>query len=171
MITETYENFPWRMVATANAVGLGIYAFGLFLMLRAGAVWGALYAVYCAWMEWRLLSRSCRTCYYYGKRCGFGRGVVCSWFFSKSMERTLREKPISWLDIVPDFLVPLIPLAAGVVMLIRSFSWPVLFSVLLLLVLGSIGTGMVRARIACRYCKQRALGCPAEQLFSRSTGA
>jgi hypothetical protein len=170
MKTQSFENFPWWIVIVCNAVGLGIYAIGLYLMACLGIAWAAGYAVYCLCMEWRILSGSCRSCCYYGKRCGFGRGRVCSWFFAKT-ERNLSEKRISWRDVVPDFLVSLIPLAVGVVVLVRNFSWLVLFLTVCLVILGSAGTGFIRARLACKYCKQRELGCPAEQLFNKTKPA
>lgn len=118
-------------------------------------------------MEIRVLSKSCRRCYYFGKLCGFGKGRVCSWFFSKESGKTLAEKRISRADVVPDLLVSLVPLGVGIALLIRSFSLPVLILVALLAILASVGTGMVRGQIACKYCKQRELGCPAEQLFGK----
>lgn len=154
-----------------NGVGLAIYAIGLYLMARVGLVCGLLYAAYCVWMEWRLLSGSCRSCYYYGKRCGFGKGRVCSWLFRKRSERGAGAKPISWRDVVPDFLVSLIPLGVGITALICSFSWPVLLLIITLVFLGSVGTGFVRGQLACKYCKQRELGCPAEQLFRKTKHA
>jgi hypothetical protein len=30
-----------------------------------------------------------------------------------------------------------------------------------------IGNGLVRGSLACKYCKQREIGCPAEQLFNK----
>jgi hypothetical protein len=159
------------MVVTCNAVGLAIYAIGLYLMARLGAVWGVLYAAYCVWVEWRVLSASCRCCYYFGKRCGFGKGLVCSWFLSQRTDQSLCTKRISWRDIVPDFMVSLIPFGVGIAVLIRSFSWSVLLPVVALVFLASVGTGLVRGQLACKYCKQRELGCPAEQLFSRTKQA
>ena len=168
MKTSSFENFPWWMVVITNTVGLAIYAIGLYLMARLGIVWGLMYAAYCVWMEWRVLSGSCRYCYYFGRRCGFGKGRVCSWFFTKGAEQTLSTKRISWRDIAPDFMVSLIPLGVGIAMLIRNFSWPALFPIVTLILLGSAGTGLVRGQLACKYCKQRELGCPAEQLFSNA---
>jgi len=165
--SRSFENFPWWMVVISNTVGLAIYAIGLYLMARLGIVWGVLYAAYCVWMEWRVITQSCRGCYYYGKRCGFGKGIVSSWFFTKGTGQALFTKRITWLDIVPDFMVSLIPLGAGIAMLIRSFSWLVLFLIVTLVFFGSVGTGLVRGQLACKYCKQRELGCPAEQLFSK----
>jgi hypothetical protein len=171
MKTSSFENFPWWMVAMCNAVGLALYAIGLCLMARLGIVWGVLYAAYCVWMEWRLLSRSCRSCYYFGKRCGFGKGRVCAWFFTQGSEPTWRRKRFSWRDVAPDFMVSLMPLGAGITLLIRSFSWLVLVLLVTLAFLGSVGTGFVRGHLACKYCKQRELGCPAEQLFSKTKPA
>ncbi|MEN6426361.1 MAG: hypothetical protein ABFE13_13440 [Phycisphaerales bacterium] len=168
METSSFEQFPWWMVVTCNAVGVAIYAIGLCLMFRLRIVWGVLYLAYCLWMEWRLLSGSCRSCYYYGKRCGFGKGRLCSWLLTRRAKEDSSKKPITWRDVAPDFLVSLIPLVVGIVLLIRDFSWPVLALVLILVLLGSVGTGFVRGQIACRYCKQRELGCPAEQLFSKT---
>ncbi len=168
MKTSSFENFPWWMVVISNVVGLAIYAIGLYLMARLGLVWGLLYAAYCIWMEWRLLSGSCRYCYYFGKQCGFGKGRVSSWFFTRGTEQTLSVKHISWGDLLPDFMVSLMPLGAGITMLVRSFSWFVLLLIVTLAILGSVGTGLVRGQLACKYCKQRELGCPAEQLFSKT---
>jgi hypothetical protein len=167
MRTSSYENFPWWMIAVCNAVNLAIYAIGIYLTSRLGIVWGILYVAYCGWVEWKVLSRSCRHCYYFGKRCGFGKGRVCAWFFSKPAEKNLCEKQISWRNVLPDFLVSLIPLAVGIALLIHSFSWLVLLLAAALLLLCFAGTGFVRGQIACKYCKQRELGCPAEQLFSK----
>ena len=43
----------------------------------------------------------------------------------------------------------------------------VLVLVAVLLILGFPGTAFVRGQLACRFCRQRELGCPAEQLFDR----
>jgi hypothetical protein len=171
MTSPSFENFPWHMVVISNTVGLAIYAIGFYLMASLWIVLGAIYIAYCIWMEVRVLSKSCRGCYYYGKRCGFGKGIVCSWFFKKDTEKTLSAKRITWLDIAPDFMVSLIPLGAGIILLVRDFSWPVLFLILTLVLLGSAGTGFVRGQIACKYCKQRELNCPAEQLFGETKKA
>lgn len=171
MKTSSFENFPWWMVIVCNAVGLAIYAIGFCLLARLGTVWGVLFAAYCVWVERRIISGSCRYCYYYGKRCGFGRGRVCSWFFSKGSEQTLCNKRLSWRDVVPDFMVSVIPLGVGIALLIQSFSWLVLLLIIALALLGSVGTGLMREQLACKYCKQRELGCPAEQLFNKTKHA
>jgi hypothetical protein len=166
--TSLFENFPGWMVVVCNAVGLAVYTIGLYLMIRLGVVWGVLYAVYCLWVEGRVLSRSCRFCYYFGKRCAFGKGKVSSWFLTQGDSETFCTKQVSWRDVAPDFLVSLIPLGVGIFLLVRGFSWLVLLLIVALVGLGSVGTGLVRGNLACKHCKQRELGCPAQKLFSKT---
>jgi hypothetical protein len=72
-----------------------------------------------------------------------------------------------WKDIVPDFLVFMIPVLAGILLLIQEFTWIVLILIIALFLLGFLGNALVRGQLACRYCKQREIGCPAEQLFDK----
>jgi hypothetical protein len=171
MKTSSFENFPGWMVIICNAVGLTVYVIGFYLMARLGILWGVLYAAYCGWLEWRLLWGSCRYCYYFGKRCAFGKGRLCSWIFPRGAERTFCVKQISWRDVAPDFMVSLIPLGVGITLLVKGFSWLVLLLLVMLVGFGSVGTGLMRGQLACRYCRQRELGCPAEQLFSKTKNA
>jgi len=159
------------MVLTCNGVGLGTYAIGLWLTAQLGIVWALLYAAYCVWMELRLLWGSCRFCYYHGKRCGFGKGVISSWLFAKAPEQTTCKKEISWRNILPDFMVSLIPLGVGIGLLISAFSWVLLLLTIALVLLASVATGFVRNQIACKHCRQREIGCPAERLFNKTKSA
>jgi hypothetical protein len=43
----------------------------------------------------------------------------------------------------------------------------VLVLVVALIFLGFAGNAYVRSRLACRYCTQREIGCPAQKLFER----
>jgi hypothetical protein len=73
--------------------------------------------------------------------------------------------PVTKKDLAPDFLLFMIPVLAGILLLVRGFSWTDLIFVIALLVLGFAGNALVRGQLACRYCRQREIGCPAEQLF------
>ncbi|MGC9436189.1 MAG: hypothetical protein ACP5C4_08990 [Methanomicrobiales archaeon] len=92
-------------------------------------------------------------CFYYGRRCAFGKGRA---------ERFDREE-IGRADVVPGFLVVLVPAVAALVLVAHAFSW----TILALVILGFPGTAAVRERLACRYCRQRERGCPAERLCAR----
>jgi hypothetical protein len=167
MADPKFENFPLRMVAPAALAQLAIYVLGCFIVLRLGPDVLAAYIVYILILEYRVLRHSCVNCFYYGKVCCFGRGVLCALLFRKGERERFLQRKIGWADILPEFLVSLIPLLAGIILLVLGFDALLLAGVVALAILAFPVTGFIRGRWACRYCRQREAGCPAEQLFSR----
>ena len=165
--SKVYESFPWPIVVLTNLVSLSIYAIGTFVMMHLGWVWAGVYVAYCVFMEFRLLRHSCVNCGYYGSLCGFGKGKVCSWFFKPGDPEKFGQTNITWRDLIPDFLVFLIPLVLGIICLIMDFSIYLLALLVALTALSTAGNAMIRGSFACKYCKQRLTGCPAEQLFNK----
>lgn len=159
------EEYPAAIVLASNLVPLLIYLIGIVLLSRFGIIWVAAYVVFILILEYRLLRGHCTDCYYYGKTCAFGKGRLSSFLFRKGDPEKFRQMKITWKDILPDFLVFIIPVLAGVFLLIQEFSVPVLLLVITLLLLGFLGNALVRGQLACRYCRQREIGCPAERLF------
>jgi hypothetical protein len=166
METGTYENFPARIVFLANGVSLSIYALGTYILARGGMWFAILYVLYCLWAESNILRKSCVHCYYYGKVCGLGKGKLCSWLFRKGDPQKFIEREVSWRDIIPDMLVLIFPLIGGIVLLFKDFTWLLVVLLGLLVLLSFGGNAVVRGSYACKYCKQRELGCPAQRLFS-----
>ncbi len=168
MEIKTYDPFPKAIILISSLFSLVIYALGIFILARFGLWLVLLYVLYCLWLEFRILQKSCVNCYYYGKRCGLGKGIVCSWFFKQGKNEKFNITNFSWLNILPDFMVTIVPLIFGIIALIQNFSWIVLLALLVLLILATAGNSIIRGNFLCRYCKQRELGCSAEQLFSSS---
>ena len=166
--TETYDNFPLHIVLFCNAISLSIYTLGAFIIAPHGTAYVALYISYCLLLEIRVLVISCRNCFYYGEFCAFGKGRICSLFFKKGAPERFSAKAITWFDILPDFLVSLVPIVIGVVSLTISFSWVMLLLVVMISVMAFPVTGFIRSSIACKFCRQREIGCPALQLFSKN---
>ena len=160
-----FERYPLATVVVANAVAWSIYGIGTAIMARHGAAPALVYAACCLWVEFRVLTKSCRNCWYYGRRCGFGKGTLCALLFPKGDPEDFLRKEITAWDLVPDFAVGLLPVVAGAVLLVRRFSWPLLGLVLALLLLTTAGNAFVRGVLVCRHCRQRELGCPAQRLF------
>jgi len=168
MRNEAYDRFPLPMVLLCVAVNILIYIVGAYLIAPLGMIFIVIYLLYCLWLELRVIMMSCRDCYYYGKLCAFGKGKICSLFFKKGSPERFKEKKICWRHLIPDFLVSLVPLAVGGFYLFYSFSWLRLSFMLVLAILAFPVMGFVRGSISCSFCRQRELGCPAVQLFSRS---
>lgn len=165
--SNCFEQYPLWMILASNLVSLGIYAIGAYILHQIGTVWMALYILGALILELRLLKRSCVNCYYYGKFCAFGKGKLASLLFKKGEPAKFSNTPACWIEILPDFLISLIPLLAGIALLIINFDFLLLLLVFLLIALSSAGNGFIRGSLACRHCKQRELGCPAEKLFKR----
>ena len=72
---------------------------------------------------------------------------------------------------IPDFLVLIFPLVGGIIVLIKDFNWLILVLMVILVMLSMGGNALIRGSFACKYCKQKELGCPAEQLFNKSAKA
>ncbi len=127
-----------------------------------------LYLCYCFWIEFRVLTRSCVDCYYYGKLCGLGKGKLCSLLFQKGDPRRFVEKEVSWAKLLPDFMIFVFPLVGGVVLLVRDFTWLLVAMLAALIILSSGGNAMIRGSFVCKHCRQRQIGCPAEEVFKRN---
>jgi hypothetical protein len=170
MNRHSYENFPAHLVLICATFSLIVYGIGAYLLGKFGMVFMGAYLLYCLWMEWRVLAYGCRDCIYYGKWCAFGKGKLCALLFRPGVPERFNARTISWRDMLPDLLVALVPFIAGLVLLVRDFSWIVLALVLALAAHATIGNGFIRGGIACKYCRQRECGCPAERLFDRAAG-
>ncbi len=162
---KTYENYPCSCVFLSNAFNLVICVLGAYLIWPHGYLAVLPYLLLCAFVEVRTLVGGCVNCYYYGKLCFSGKGALAAKLFKKGDPKKFTEMPATWIVVLPDFLVAILPMVVGVFTLLRSFDWIVLAAVVVLLVLSTAGNAMLRGSMACKYCKQRELGCPASELF------
>ena len=164
----THDEFPLSLVLFCIAVSISIYIVGSYLIAPLGGIFVVLYLLYCLWMELRVLIKSCRDCYYYGKLCAFGKGKICSLLFKKGASERSITKEITWIHLIPDFLVSLIPLVIGGLYLVESFTWLRLSLILVLVIIAFPVTGFMRGSISCKFCRQKEMGCPAVLLFSKN---
>jgi hypothetical protein len=163
--TKTYSVYPEWIVIISNLIAFLIYGSGIFIMFQLGWMAAILYLVYILAFEYRLLSRHCVNCYYWGKRCGFGKGRVSSLFFRKGDPAKFCSIKMSWKDLLPDLLISLVPLITGIVLIITKFNIFLLLSIIAIILLTTSGNGYVRGHLTCKFCKQRETGCPASELF------
>ena len=162
-----YERFPLSIVFLSNFLTISIYAIGIYVLAQCGIWWAVLFLLYCGWFEMRLLRYHCVNCYYYDKVCAFGKGKLSALLFQKGDPQKFAQNQIRWRDLVPDFLVLIFPLIGGIVLLVMAFNWIILILLVVLITLSFAGNAFIRGSYACKYCKQKELGCPAEQLFNK----
>ena len=165
MEARLYENFPAWIVLVSSGVAVAIYALGAYVLGGLGIAFSVLYLLYCAWVEVGVLRKSCVHCYYYGKVCGLGKGKLCSWLFQPGDPQRFIEREVAWRDMIPDMMVLVFPIAGGIFLLVKDFSWALVAMLLVLVFLSFGGNAVVRGSMACKHCKQRELGCPTQKLF------
>jgi len=161
------ENYPVAIVIGSNLLSLLIYVIGAIILFQFSIIWVICYVIFIFLLEFRLLGGHCVDCYYYGKTCAFGKGRLSSLFFRRGDPEKFSRMKLAWKDILPDFLAFMVPVLAGILLLILEFTWTVLMLTIALFLLGFLGNALVRGHLACRYCKQKEIGCPAEQLFNK----
>ena len=166
--SQAYENYPAWMVLGSNLLSISMYLIGAAILYQIGLIWLVLYVLFILLLELRLVKGHCVDCWYYGRTCAFGKGRMSCMFFPKGTPEQFKKQTITWKDIVPDFLVFIIPLLVGIALLIHDFSWILLVLIIILFFLGLMGNAVVRSQLACRYCRQREIGCPAQRLFERT---
>ena len=164
---QTFENYPCKIVLVSNLFSILTYVIGAYIIYQLGILWFVLYVLYILGLEIRLLKKSCTNCFYYGKFCAFGKGKLSALFFKKGSSDTFHNRKITWKDLIPDLLVSVAPIVVGIILLIQKFNWLIVLLLLALTVLSTVGNGFVRNTLACKFCKQKELGCPAEQLFNK----
>jgi hypothetical protein len=165
---KAYEHFPPSLAAGSVLVNISIYALGAYVLSGFGLFMAGLYLLFCLGQELRIMRYSCVDCYYYGKLCALGRGKVAPLLFKRGDTRRFITKTISRKELLPDMLVLIFPLIGGVVLMIQDFSWRMIALLSALVTLSLGGNYVVRSQIACKYCKQREIGCPAEKFFSKN---
>jgi len=164
--TKTYDSYPIWFVLMANVLTLPVYVLGAYIIYGFGWIYMALYLLYCLALEIRLFKMSCVDCYYFGKFCFSGRGKIAALFFKKGDPQRFICKEITWKQLIFDFMVPLIPIFSGIALSIMDFNWWRVSAIIALIILGFPVTGYLRGSLACKFCKQRELGCPAAEAFN-----
>jgi hypothetical protein len=162
---DAYESYPAWTPLLSNLVGLSIYAIGAYILAGFSVIIVIPYLLYCLWVEIGVLRGACIDCHYYGKVCAFGKGKLCSLMFKRGDPRRFVEREVSWSKVLPDLMVPALPVIGGAILLVRDFSWPLVALLAILLALSLGGNVVIRGSLACKHCRQGQIGCPAAQLF------
>lgn len=164
-----YENYPAWIIIVCNLVPVSIYIIGAVILTGFSPWVSVAYLLFCLWLESRVMRKSCVNCYYYGKNCGTGKGRLCALLLKRGDPQRFAAKEATWKEVLPDFLVSLLPLLGGIVLSILDFNWLRIILLVLLMALASVGTAAIRGNLLCKYCEQGRLGCPAAKLFEKAT--
>lgn len=164
---ESFERYPTWIVIITNLVNFSIYASGTYLLWQINPILAALFLIYLLYLEATIYKEGCACCYYYGKLCAFGRGKLAKLFLKKDNPKKFCEREIGFKEMAPQFLVSLIPLAAGIFLLLKGFDWLILGVTAWPLVIMFLGNPIIYGKLACLHCKQSQICCPACEFFMK----
>lgn len=178
MIQEKHEkvklfdnSYPLWMAMVGVLFSLSIYALGFVIVFKTiGDIPAYIYILYIIIIELMLLSKVCTVCYYHGKLCGFGRGKLAGRLFKrKGFPNEFAERKFSWFDMLPSFLIFLIPLGTVIlVSIVQGIDFAIMALTVLFILLLIGGNVMIRGQLSCKHCKQGCdFGCPAIEMFDK----
>ncbi|NOQ68215.1 hypothetical protein GQ568_02125 [Patescibacteria group bacterium] len=169
--SKIYDNYPFWIILLANILALAVYVAGAFIMFRLSWITGILYVVYLILLERSFFKEGCIHCYYYGKSCAFGKGVIAAKLFKKGNPEKFCERKIGFKDFIPQILVVLIPLIVGVALLIsRGFDMLIFIALIYPILSWLIVNPILYGKLACPHCKQGSICCPALKFFTKKKG-
>jgi len=136
------------------------YFIGTLVIYSFNSIAGIFYAILCILTIFLSLKLRCSYCFYYGKRCGFGFGILSKVFFSQGESKEFNNSK----NVIPVLFFSLgtsiIPVIVGVILLIVKFSILHLIYFLLYIFVGFLPNFFIRKNV-CEHCEQGKLGCPA----------
>ncbi|MBW3015593.1 hypothetical protein KY330_04165 [Candidatus Woesearchaeota archaeon] len=163
-----YDKYPLWIVIIVNILLLAVYLAGGFIMFKLNWITGVIFIVYVGLIEIFMYKEACPNCFYYGKRCAFGKGVIAGLIFKKGNPQKFCEKEISFKDFIPQTLTVLVPLIVGIALLIsRGFDTWVVIAVAYPVISWFAVNPIVYGKLACPHCKQGSVCCPALKFFKK----
>jgi hypothetical protein len=164
---EAYDSYPWSSMLAYNLVMLANYLAGLYIVFRIGLVLGMLYLVYLVIMEFSVYREGCINCFYYGKRCVAGKGLVAGKLFRRGNPRRFCEKKVTVKSLIPQMAIVAVPLAGGAWLLWTGFEWLILGLMMVPVLTWFIGNPLVYGKLACPHCRQGRICCPVNDFFGK----
>ena len=163
-----FEKYPLWMVLVFNLALLVVYLAGAYIMFRLHLITGILYVIFLLFIESSVYREGCRYCYYYGKRCVAGRGLIAPLFVKKGAPKKFCEKEITFKNLIPQLLVVIIPVVVGIALLIsRGLHVLTLISVVYPVFSWFAINPVIYGKLACNHCRQGSICCPTMDFFSK----
>jgi hypothetical protein len=162
-----YESYPGWIVLLSNLITISVLAAGFYLLYLINFWLALVFLVYALYMEASVYREGCVNCYYYGKRCGFGRGLIAKILLKKGNPKKFTEKSVSMKDFLPSMLVSIIPIIAGIYLLITGFSWFILILTVWPVFVWFVVNPKLFGELICPNCKQCSICCPVAEFFKK----
>jgi hypothetical protein len=168
MKKKYYDNYPPWIIILTNLFAIAVYFAGAYIMFTLNLITGIIYVAYIILLEFFVYKEACPHCFYYGKACAFGKGILASLILKKGNPKKFCEREIKAKDFIPQILVVLVPLIVGIAILIsRGFNIYILIALLYPIFSWFVMNPIIYGKLACPHCKQGKICCPALKFFSK----
>lgn len=165
-----YENYPMSKVSIVIGLFFLVYLSGAYIMFKLHLVTGILFILYVILMEYYTYKEACPHCYYYGKRCYSGRGIIAQYVYKKGDPKIFCKKKIQFKNFLPQIIMLAVPIIVGIALLIsRGFDWLILIAILYPILNWFFINPILFGKLACPHCKQGKICCPALDFFSKKS--
>lgn len=164
---RAFKKYPLSTVLITNSVIVIIWIISVYLVWQLGRFLGILFIIYIIGLEFFIYKHGCSCCYYYGKRCAFGRGKIAPFLVRRDNPQKFCQRKVTCLNLLPVILGSLIPVIAGLILLIRSFSWPILILTLIPVANWFFINPLIYGKLICLHCQQGRICCPANDFFGK----
>jgi len=155
-----YEEYPFKIVFISLAAFVLTALFGTLILWSINKFLGFLYIVLTVLAIPVSMKFRCGMCYYYGKRCYMGLGLLTPLFFKKGDPLEFGKMKNLIPAAIFSFGLMILAIIAGIVVLIINFS--VLNLVFLILyIIFSFIPGFILKKNYCSRCRQGEMNCPA----------
>jgi hypothetical protein len=155
-----YESYPLKLNCVSLGIALSSYALGTAIFYLINPFLGAGYLLLCALSLLAGLYYRCRFCYYHGKRCPSGLGILGKLLFKKGDPQGFKDRKNLILAGILDFGALILAVLGGVALCVINFSL-LAAALLAAYILVAVVLSFTVKKVLCAHCEQGRLGCPA----------
>lgn len=161
------ENYPIKIVCISATLTILSYLLGTVVLYVLHPFLGILFLLLAVSTIVVSMKLRCTHCYYLGKYCNFGLGKLAAILFKKGDPSEFRNPRKVIVTAILSFGTLLLPIIAGVVLIIIDLSIENIGLLLVYILFGILPNFFVRGNF-CEKCVQGQLGCPSyEQMIKR----
>lgn len=165
--TEKLDEYPIKIVCISATLTVISYLLGTIVFYVLHPILGFIFLLLAVFTIIISMKLRCTHCYYIDKYCNFGLGKLAAILFKKGDSEEFRNPKKVVPTAIMSFGTTLLPVIAGIWLIIFDFSLINLGLLLVYILLGIMPNFIVRGNF-CEKCMQGQLGCPSYEQMIKS---
>jgi len=155
------DPYPGRIVTISIVQTFVSYALGAAVLYLVGPGYALVFILLVAVNMIMSPLFRCRFCYYHGKLCSFGMGIIAGLLTGKGSGEGFVKPENVYPVAVMGILTTAVPLIALAYLLVTGFTPAIGVAAVLYLLIAMAPGFYLRPRVFCNHCVQGRMGCPA----------